>query len=339
MMNPSYKQSDIGSHPINSSGEINRDEIRQKMRSEMNRPRYSQPEQYGRDFGLPSVPGGQYTKSDYYHSQPIPPNFRDPYGYGMQRMPSMHPSLSRSSSGMGMIERQLSSREIYNSSAPLQHSNDQKYEKHYVGNERMVPDQIQANNEYKQAYYNQAQGQNTDQSSFISKSFLMNLLFDNTKKSPYSRRLGKEAKKLANMRKLHNIKKFKNIYKWLRDCLNKEREMIESELGASNIAREMQQLIKNNDQQSISAPSSLPPQTQQTSQSQPMFTTQINDFNSEEEVDRPRKIRKDSDESFDDSQFSTRNKKSRPGIQIDKFIPNSQPIAQNISKLKERRQK
>lgn len=39
MMNSSFKQGDIGMHPM-PSGEMTRDEMRQKLRNELNRTRY-----------------------------------------------------------------------------------------------------------------------------------------------------------------------------------------------------------------------------------------------------------------------------------------------------------
>ena len=84
-MNPLFKQGDIGGYPIQSIGELNRDEIRQKSRNEISRSRYNQPEQYGRDFVQAQIPGAQFSKLDYYHNQAVPQNFNNSYGYGIQR--------------------------------------------------------------------------------------------------------------------------------------------------------------------------------------------------------------------------------------------------------------
>ena len=91
-------------------------------------------------------------------------------------------------------------------------------------------------------------------------------------------------------------------------------------------------------QQSIPTLQTAP--TQLTAPSQTMFTTKMDDFNSEDEIGHPsRKRRKDSDESYEESQFSMRNKKPKQSNTIKMQISNSQPIAQNLSKLKERRSK
>ena len=199
MMNSSFKQGEIGMHPISSTGEMNRDEMRQKLRNEMNRPVYTQPEQFNREYGQSQMMGGQYSKSNnYYHNQSMSQNYRDPYGYGM------HQSLSRSSSGVNTLEKQQSNRDLYNSSAPLPHSVDQKFEMTQMSNEKAMNDQTQINNEYnKQIYY--SQNQNAEQTNYLSKNFLSNLLNDN-KNNPYERTVGKETRKLNNMIRLHNIK-------------------------------------------------------------------------------------------------------------------------------------
>lgn len=183
--------------------------------------------------------------------------------------------------------------------------------------------------------------------------------------------VGKETRKLNNMIRLHNIKKFKNIYKCLRDCLNKEKETIESELGTANIARDIQQMMKSTEQkptpsqinqqpqaqpvapvqQPVIPQASIPIQqmlatqqtapTQQAIPSQTMFTTKMDDFNSEDEIGHPpRKRRKDSDESYEESQISiSKSKKTKQSIPIRMHVASSQPIVQNLSKLKERRSK
>lgn len=133
-------------------------------------------EQFNREFSQPQMHSGQYPKPEFYHNQSMSQSYRDPYGY------PMHPSLSRSSSGMNTIERQQSNRDLYNSSAPLPHAADQKFEMSQMSNERTMNDQQMQSNEYnKQMYYNQTQSQNTEQSNYLSKNFLASLLFENNK--------------------------------------------------------------------------------------------------------------------------------------------------------------
>lgn len=145
------------------------------------------------------------------------------------------------------------------------------------------------------------------------------------------------------MKRLHLIKKLKHIYKCLRDSFDKEKEIMETELGKPKNLSELQMLAEaeSGNIELVNVINELMQSVKSNALPEQVFEPHMNEFDSVEELakfnqnKRPR--RKNSDDSFDGSQSSFSGFKRKFPSSLEKPLNETQGVQEGSNRLKYKR--
>lgn len=327
-----------------SRGDSSRDEIRMKIMKETSLPTHRQQSQdmFNRSYDSSRMRDSQYMKNEYMSRQSSHPGYPSHYDYPIQKQYDMSPFNMGANSNRGPSERIPMGQEIQSSSGGIPPTMGSKYDYQFSNRERMMNDQMMNMNEYKQRMY-QSQYQNEPSSIYLSRRYMMSVLLDRNPKYCGIKRVGREEKKLTYMKRLHIIKKLKNIYKCLRDSFDKEKEIMETELGKPQNLNELKMLAEaeSGNIELASVVSELMQAVKSNAQPNQAFDPHMNEFDSVEEIEKfnlnKRSKRKNSDDSFYGSQSSFSGFKRKFPSSLEKPLNDTQGMAEGSNRLQFKR--